>query len=98
MYFPLRDGAKEGFPAVIAEQFGEFTFGLSVDDAEELELFGPGALAPLMRERLGDFITISSGADVIGYGPERACRDALGKASHHSGLTPQEMRIPLLIA
>lgn len=98
MYFPLRDDAKEGFPAIIAQHFGEFAFGLSVDDAETLELFGPGTLAPLMRERLGDFITITSGADVIGYGPERACRKALAKASHHSGLTPQEMRIPLVIA
>ena len=98
MCFHLRDGAEPAFRDAIARRLGEVLFVLSVDEVEELELFGPGPLSAPTRERLGDFISISRGADAIGYRPATGGREIMGNASHHSGLTPEEMRIPLVIA
>ena len=48
--------------------------------------------------RLGDFVAISRGAHVLGYHPTNGARELLRHASHHSGLRPEELRIPLLLA
>jgi len=98
MCFHLRDGAEQAFRAAIERQLGDIVFVLSVNEVEELELLGPGGLSRLTRERLGDFVAIARGADAIGYRPAMGGREIMGKASHHSGLAPDEMRIPLLIA
>ena len=98
MCFHLRDGAEQAFREAIERRLGEIVFVLSVDEVEELELLGPGPLSPLTRERLGDFVAIARGADAIGYRPATGGREIMGNASHHSGLAPEEMRIPLIIA
>lgn len=98
MCFHLRDGAEQAFREAIERRLGEIVFVLSVAEVEELELLGPRPLSPLTRERLGDFIAIARGADAIGYRPATGGREIMGNASHHSGLAPEEMRIPLVIA
>ena len=98
MCFHLRDGTERAFRDAIARRFGDIVFVLSVDEVEALELFGPGPLSPLTRERLGDFVSVTRGADAIGFRPATGGREIMALASQHSGLTPEQMRIPLLIA
>ena len=71
---------------------------LTVDEAEEISLFGPGKLAAHTKARLGDMMALSIGQDVIEYRATRGGSRMMSEASHHSGLTPAEMRIPLIIA
>ena len=77
--------------------YGERFFIISIEEAECLELFGPGPLSARARERLGDLIVISSGADVIEYVPSGSIDRLLSITAHHSGLTPAEMRVPLVV-
>lgn len=98
MYLHVRDGAGERLRRSFRASYGERFFLISVEEAEQLELFGPGPLAPHTRTRLGDLIVVSSGVDMIEYAPTRSTGRLLSQAAHHSGLTPAEMRVPLVLA
>jgi hypothetical protein len=97
MYLHTRDWAAERVRRLFERRFGDRFIIISVDEAESLELFGPGQLAPTTRERMGDLIAISSGVDMIEYNPARGVGKSVQLNSHHSGLSPEEMRIPLVI-
>ncbi len=97
MYLHVRDGALDGVRQRFRERYGERFFIISIEEAECLELFGPGPLSARARERLGDLIVISSGADVIEYVPSGSIDRLLSITAHHSGLTPAEMRVPLVV-
>ncbi len=98
VYFHLRPAVEERFRASFEGRFeAEFAL-LSVDEVEELELLGPGPLGDEARRRVGDALAISLGASVLGMPGVTGGRAWLSFASHHSGLTPAEMRVPLLIA
>lgn len=98
MYLHVRDGARERIRRSFKERYGDRFLVISVDEAETHELFGPGPIASRTRNRLGDLIVIASGAEVIEYAPTWGTARFLSIASHHSGLTPAEMRIPLVLA
>lgn len=96
-YWHVRDGAHEAFERRFRDRFGEDFFLLTATEVEALELYGPGAWSDPMRERSGDFISISRGGAALRYAgiPGRAGYQRM--RSGHSGLTPAEMRIPLII-
>jgi hypothetical protein len=98
MFLHIRDGARDRLRRSFHAVYGERFFLLTIAEAEELELFGPGPLAPHTRARMGDLIVISSGADMIEYAPTRSTGRLLSQAAHHSGLSPAEMRVPLVVA
>ena len=75
------------------ERFGDRFFLIDADEAEELELFGPGPMSAETRRRIGGLIAVSRGVDVVQYRPY-----ADPMVGHHSGLTPDEMMIPLIVA
>lgn len=47
--------------------------------------------------RLGGFLALSDGVDVIEYVWAGGTTRTLSSIAHHSGLTPAEMRVPLLL-
>ena len=98
LHFHVRSGAQEAFAARFRELFGEAFLLLTTQEVDELGLFGSEPLSPLTAARLGDFVAISRGAQVLGYHPANGARELLRHASHHSGLRPEEIRIPLLLA
>lgn len=98
MCFHLRPGAAPAFREAIAQRFGDTLFVLSTDEVEALELLGPGPLSALTRERVGDYMAIVRGTEAIGYRPATGGREITRLVSQHSGLTPEQMRIPLVIA
>lgn len=99
MYVTVNDGYTQAFLQLISDRYGEDFLVLKTDEAEELNLFGPGALSPETRRRVGNLMVISTGPAILDF------RAALGEksegrgptSSDHSGLTPDEMRIPLVI-
>lgn len=98
LFFHVRDGAEERVRELFQKRFGGRFFLVRADEFEALELFGPGPMSNETRSRIGDLVAISCGQDVISYqsGPEPA--PLMTQESQHSGLTPQEMRVPLVIA
>ncbi len=95
--FHVRPGEHERFEARFREKFGEHFFLLTTDEVEDLALLGPEPLASRTRQRLGDFTAISRGASVLGFHPSLASQEALQQRSHHAGLTPAEMLVPLVV-
>ncbi len=82
----------------LRNRLGNHFFMLTLEQAEELELFGPGAVAPEVRERMGEVVAISRGRDVASYGPDDMIRPIMAEAAQHSGLSPSEMMSPLVVA
>ena len=97
MYFHLRAHVEEPFRRNFKQMLGDRFFLISTDEAERTQLFGPGELAPETRQRLGDVMAISSGADILDYHQGGGLGRMASLPSHHSGLTPAEMRVPLVV-
>ena len=100
LYFHLLEGRHYRFRELFEERFGERFVLLDAEDAERLRLFGPDDLTEECRHRVGDMVAISLGRDVMRYsrpegnGPGDAFMRQIGQ---HSGLSPQEMLIPLIV-
>ncbi len=96
--FFVQPGSAETFASAFRARFGEQFALLAPDEVETLALLGPGPLSPLTRERLGDFVAVALGADVLEYRPAGARADhRLALRSHHSGLTAAELRVPFVL-
>lgn len=96
--FFVQPGAAEEFAAAFRLRFSEQFALLTPDEIEALHLLGPEALSSQTRERLGDFVAIALGADVLEYRPAGAPVDRrLSMRSHHSGLTAAETRVPFVL-
>ena len=97
IYAHVRDENIAAFRAKIHERFGDDFLVLAAKDVEELGLLGVGTLSDETRYRMGNLLVLSTGDAVLDY------RAALGDerhpmVSHHGGLSPAEMRIPLVVA
>lgn len=98
MYLHVRDWARDRVRRHFQRKFGDRFHLITVDEADALRLFGPEPLSAETRNRIGDLVSISAGADTLEYhGGRGRGRSAMMKC-HHSGLTPEEMRVPLAIA
>ena len=89
--FHVEPGRHAAFEALFEDRFGEHWALLTLDEADAMHLFGPGPCSAETRRRLGDYVAISDGSGAILHRPSDAM---LG---FHGGLTPDEMRIPLII-
>lgn len=98
LYFHVDDGAGEQLRQSFKGRYGDRFFLISAEEAGRAGLFGPGPLSPETSSRVGDFIAISSGVDVIDYVRASGTGRVISSNSHHSGLTPAEMRVPLVLA
>ena len=90
--FHLRPGALDRFPDAFRERFGDRFALLTVDDAQELRLYGPQPIADDVRERFGDLQGIPLDDSVL------VCGADAWLPGNHGGLSPAEMRIPLVLA
>jgi predicted AlkP superfamily pyrophosphatase or phosphodiesterase len=92
--FHVREGQRERFAAAFRERLGELFALLTVDEVSALRLMGPGPLSAETHRRLGDFMAIPRGLDVILYEPSETLRAMRG---FHGGMTRAEMRVPLVL-
>ena len=99
MYVTVEDENIDAFREVVHSTYEGNFLVISTDEAEDMKLFGPGQFSQEARRRIGNLMVISTSSAVLDF------RAALGeksdgkgpKSSHHSGLMPEEMRIPLVI-
>lgn len=71
---------------------------LTVEDAIENGLFGPGTMRVKVRPRLGDFIAISCGKKTLVTTSEaNTFRKTCQCQGSHGSLLPEEMSIPLIL-
>ena len=98
LYFHLRDGGEKRVREYFQRRYGSRFLLVTIDEAEQEGLFGPGRLSPMARSRLGDLVAISRGAHVIEYRKAWGIGRVMAQSSHHSGLAPAEMRVPLILA
>jgi hypothetical protein len=96
--FHLREGQDaQAFAAAFGERFGDRMILISTDEAERLELFGPGRMSGVSRQRFGDFIALPFHPATLAYHPANKPVGELFIAVH-AGLSPQEMWVPLCVA
>ena len=93
-YFEVEEAKSEEFAHVFRREYGEWAYLLSIDEVDELRLFGPTALAEVTRSRMGQWMGISRGDRAFSY---VAMPDPDRLIAGHSGLTHAEMKIPLII-
>ncbi len=69
---------------------------LSLDEAEEMRLFGPEPLSDQARRRFGDYIGVTPEPLSVGY--HQSEEDfGLRNVGIHGGMSPDEVRIPLIV-
>ncbi len=96
-YFHVGRGREPEFEDAFRERLGGRFFLLTAGQAERMRLLGPGPLSAEVRRRVGTFVAVSRGADVMVYERSPGGRGE-PPAGHHSGLTPAEMLVPLILA
>jgi hypothetical protein len=96
-YWHVLPERRHEFKRAFRERFGEWFLLLSATDAEVLGLFGPGLLSEEMRARIGDFISVSLGREVLRYTGAPGRDKYLAQRSHHSGLSAAEMHVPFIL-
>lgn len=97
-HFHMDQDEQADFSRLFMERFGERFVLLSAKEIEDSNLFGPHPLTPATRSRMADLTAISLGSDVIAYRTVQETEAKSPKVSHHSGLSPAELRVPLVIA
>lgn len=95
-HFHVRPGKAAELVERVADRAGGRLALLSQGEADALRLFGPEPLSPLARQRFGDYVGIALAPFTLAY-----YRSAESKALHHvgvhGGMSPAEVRIPLLV-
>ena len=91
--FAVKPAQSEAFAACFRRRYGDTFALLTTDEAGGLRLFGPGPLGATTRARIGDFLALCATPEVLVY--EHADDPMQG---YHGGLSPAEMRIPLVVA
>ncbi len=98
--FHLKPERREEFVDLFGEHYGDRMILLDTNEAERLELFGPGRMAEVVRPRFGDFIAIPYRRATLAYAPVTVpgAAPAAPYIGQHAGLSPEEMRVPLCVA
>lgn len=96
LIFHAREGRAEAAKRAVAESIGEHFALITPEEAQEMQLFGPEPLSAVTRARLGDFTGIALHPSTVWYNP--AGVNFVPLAAGHSGLTPSEMIVPLILA
>ncbi|MGB7156590.1 MAG: alkaline phosphatase family protein [Tepidisphaeraceae bacterium] len=98
--FHVKPDQHEQFVDLFDERFGDRMILLATEEAERLELFGPGKIAPTVRPRFGDFLAIPYRRSTLAYAAVAVpgAAPAVPYIGQHAGLSPEEMRVPLCVA
>jgi predicted AlkP superfamily pyrophosphatase or phosphodiesterase len=98
MYLAVPEENVRRFQEIFKDRYGDDFLLLTLEEVECLELFGPGPISERTLPRLGSIIAVSTSTATLDYRKALGEKDKPPAVSHHSGLTPDEMRIPLVIA
>ncbi len=90
--FHVKDGRSERFRQLFEERFCE---SFELVDSRKLQALLGGELSTPATRRFGDFVGVARGPSVIHY-RARQNEEQPAFIGYHGGLTPEEMRIPLI--
>ncbi|MSQ31411.1 MAG: hypothetical protein EXR64_05230 [Dehalococcoidia bacterium] len=98
LFWHVRPGQGAAFEAAFAARFGAWFLLITVAEAEAEGLLGPDALTEETHRRVGDYVSIALGGEVLRYTGAPGRERYLAQRSHHSGLSAAEMHVPLVIS
>lgn len=97
-YFHVSNGKEDKFERYFNNKYGKYSMLLRSDDAIKIGLFGKNSVAENLRARFGTHLAIMKGHGTFEYNypvtPPKHNWDLVG---HHSGMSEDEMRVPLLV-
>lgn len=96
-FYHLQDGARAAFSNEFRDRFGDQFALITTQELDDLRLLGPDPLADETRRRVGDFTSIALDDSVMRYTGGSDGDHFMHQRSHHSGLSHDEMTIPLVI-
>ena len=96
-FYHLQDGARQPFSHEFHDRFGEHFALITTQELEDLRLLGPEPLTAETRRRVGDFTSLALDDSVMRYTGGSDGDHFMHQRSHHSGLSPLEMTVPLVI-
>ena len=97
LYWHVRPGMTAAFAAAFSARFGEWFLLIEAADTERIGLLGPDALTDVTRARIGDFVSIALGREVLRYTGAPGRDRYLAQRAHHSGLSAAEMQVPFIL-
>lgn len=97
LFWHVQPDRHRDFARAFRARFGEWFLLLTVAEVEQEGLFGPEPLSPTTRDRIGDFVSIALGREVLRYTGAPGRDRYLAQRSHHSGLSAAEMHVPLIL-
>ena len=94
--FHVQSGRETELIERLRERCGDAMAVLSQDEAEALRLFGPEPLSSHARRRFGDYLGIALAPTSVAYF-KSADSSGLKHIGIHGGMSPDEVRIPLIV-
>ena len=95
--FHVKPDSEDAFVEHFHREYGHAFALLPTDATEAQQLYGPDQLSPIMRNRLGDFQGVAIEPAVFNHW-SAAGRHMRSHRGFHSGMDPDEMRVPLIVA
>jgi hypothetical protein len=95
--FHVKPDRQESFAAAFDQRFADRMVLLTTDQADSMRLFGSCPMTDIARRRFGDFIAFPFRPASLAYAPLTA-NSGPAYIGLHGGLSPDEMRIPLILA
>lgn len=96
-FYQLQDGARIPFSNEFRDRFGDQFALITTQELDDLHLLGPDPLVESTRRRIGDFTSLALDDSVMRYTGGSDGDHFMHQRSHHSGLSHDEMTIPLVI-
>lgn len=96
-FWHVQRGREDAFEVGFRQRFGRWFALLPVDEFEALQLLGPEPWSDATRSRAGRFVSVSMGMGALRYAGLRGQAGYRRMRSGHSGLSPSEMLVPLII-
>jgi hypothetical protein len=91
--FHVMKGKQELFCERFSRRFGQHFALVSPSQIEQIGLMGPMPLSPVTRRRLGNVVAVSLDDSIL-----EQVEKGTPQPGAHSGLSPEEMEIPLVLA
>ncbi len=91
----VKTGSEDLFASRFEREFGAEFLLLSQEEVIRRQFLGDGEIHPRTRDFIGDFLAMGIGTSDLLY--SLPTRQATLFQGHHAGLTPEEMRVPLIL-
>lgn len=97
-YFHVESGKEDKFERYFNNKYGKYSMLLRSDDAIKTGIFGSTGITGSIRTRFGTHIAIMKGHGTFEYNyPVAPSKHKWSTVGHHSGMSEDEMRIPLIV-